>query len=89
VKFVGGVLVMAAVACYLAPDSHAAGCAERSAAHIAEHGGLYADSAWHVANGELPTCGGNAEASRSYQNNTRSNNNYDNDSRFCERRWWC
>ncbi len=62
-KFVGGVLVMAAVACYLAPDSHAAGCAERSAAHIAEHGGLYADSAWHVANGELPTCGGNAEAS--------------------------
>lgn len=31
-------------------------CEHRSAAHVAEHGGLTADSAWHIAHGDLPTC---------------------------------
>lgn len=31
-------------------------CEPRSAAHVYEHGGITADSAWHVAHGELPSC---------------------------------
>lgn len=31
-------------------------CERRSAAHVAEHGGIAADSAYHVAHGQLPTC---------------------------------
>lgn len=47
------------------PANAAPLCEQRTAAHIAEHGGLAADSAWHLANGDLPTCGG--------QEQTRSN----------------
>lgn len=40
-----------------APLAHAgADCANRGEAHIEQHGGLAADSAWHVAHGQLPTC---------------------------------
>ena len=62
-------------------------CEVRSPAHYEQHGGLKADSAWHVANGELPTCDGDgspkAESSR-----------YDSDepgkkSRYCRKKWWC
>lgn len=31
-------------------------CEPRSASHIYSHGGIDADSAWHVAHGELPSC---------------------------------
>lgn len=47
------------VVVYFAPAPHAyagAGCEARSAAHIFGHGGITADSAWHVAHGELPSC---------------------------------
>jgi hypothetical protein len=39
-----------------APAQATAGCEPRSAKHTSEHGGLIADSAWHVARGERPTC---------------------------------
>lgn len=31
-------------------------CEFRTASHSVEHGGVKADSAWHVAHGDLPTC---------------------------------
>jgi hypothetical protein len=31
-------------------------CEVRSEAHQQAHGGLVADSAWHIKRGELPTC---------------------------------
>lgn len=38
------------------PAEASPGCEHRSAAHVAEHGGIDADSAWHVAHGQLATC---------------------------------
>ena len=66
--------------------SGSVGCEYRSAKHVAEHGGLAADSAWHVANGELPTCdpGGQDRAKRSSGDGGK-----DGKSRFCRKRWWC
>lgn len=59
-------------------------CEHRSASHISSHGGLAADSAWHVANGQLPTCdtGSAAQRKDAPQQNER-------ESRFCRKRWWC
>lgn len=48
-------------------------CEVRSDAHSAEHGGVYADSAWHVAHGERPTCNGSSNSGGS------SRESYDND----------
>lgn len=31
-------------------------CEHRSNAHIQRHGGMDADSSWHIAHGERPTC---------------------------------
>lgn len=39
-----------------APAEASPACEHRSAAHVAEHGGLQADNAWHVSHGQLPTC---------------------------------
>ena len=40
-----------------APGANASvDCEHRSAAHVAEHGGLKADSEWHIAHGPRPTC---------------------------------
>lgn len=48
-----------------APAATGSGCEPRSSKHVLEHGGLAADSAWHVARGELPTCSSEASSSRS------------------------
>jgi hypothetical protein len=43
-------------------------CEVRGAAHYERHGGLKADSDWHVAQGERPTCDGdNSSADSSRQ----------------------
>lgn len=69
-------------------------CEHRSAAHIAKHGGLRADSAWHVANGELPTC----DPGESYRDSLKSefgesssetDKNTERKSRYCRKRWFC
>jgi len=49
-----------------APAAEASpGCAHRSAVHVAEHGGHAADSRWHVAHGDLPTCDPDSSGARS------------------------
>lgn len=77
-------LVFAAI--IWASDSDAAPCEHRSAAHIAEHGGLAADSAWHVAHGDLPTCG---EASSTADRDTNRDNDNEGKSRYCRKHWIC
>lgn len=102
-----GMLVVASVvACgpLLSPAGTAyAGppCERRSAAHTAQHGGLEADSAWHVRNGELPTCNGDNEGEdqqpqlddvqKPQWNYNRGNDEQPQEkkSRFCRRHWWC
>ena len=63
-----------------------AGCEPRSAKHVAEHGGLAADSAWHVAHGDRPTCGdkassssssGSSDSNRSHRASSSSNSSSD------------
>ena len=80
--------VIVVVSTVLSPSVATAsvGCEYRSAKHVAEHGGLAADSAWHVAHGELPTCDpdGQDRAKRSSGDGDR-----DKKSRFCRKRWWC
>lgn len=61
-------------------------CEYRSSVHVSEHGGLAADSAWHVAHGDLPTCD-------SQQSEPRHTEDQDGDNdRFCIGRcndkWW-
>ncbi|QFG08674.1 hypothetical protein PBI_VANISOA_82 [Mycobacterium phage Vanisoa] len=65
------------------PASAAPLCEVRSSAHIAEHGGLMADSAYHVAHGDLPTC----DTSDSARQGDKPRE--DNKSRFCRKRWYC
>lgn len=66
----------------------AAPCEHRSAAHVAEHGGLAADSAYHVAHGELPTCGnGERKASSETKNNDKPKS--DDKSRYCRKHFFC
>ncbi|QGJ88839.1 hypothetical protein SEA_YECEY3_88 [Mycobacterium phage Yecey3] len=66
----------------VAEASSAPLCEVRSDAHIAEHGGFYADSAYHIAHGELPTC--------AKESNARQGANHDDDkSRFCRKKWYC
>lgn len=67
-------------------------CEHRSAAHIERHGGLTADSAWHVRHGERPTCGAD-EASRDDGSRASAGKDKGKDrdrkSRYCRKRWWC
>ena len=67
-------------------------CEVRSEAHIERHGGLAADSAWHVANGERPTCGqeGAVKAPERAVDESFDNERGDESkSRFCRRKWFC
>ena len=58
-------------------------CELRSSVHQSEHGGLAADSAYHVSHGELPTCEG-ADPEH------RRDDHEDNDkSRYCRKHIWC
>lgn len=59
-------------------------CEHRSSAHVAEHGGMVADNAWHVSHGDLPTC------DTSEQRHDSSDDNDDEPkSRYCRRHWYC
>lgn len=65
-------------------------CEHRSAAHIAEHGGIKADNTWHVAHGDLPTC--DNEDRGSVQNpgpRNEDNNSDERKSRYCRQHWYC
>lgn len=72
---------------FLASEAHSAPltptCEVRSAAHSAEHGGLAADSAWHVAHGQLPTCEG------SDPEHHEDNDSDESKSRYCRKHWYC
>lgn len=73
-------------------------CEHRSAAHIAEHGGLKADSAWHIAHGDLPTCDDSRDEQRrddtkvsapQQSNDKQRDNDRDKKSRWCREHWYC
>ncbi len=66
----------------------AAPCEHRSAAHVAEHGGLAADSAYHVSHGELPTCNEERKTS-SDTNNNKDKSKSDGKSRYCRKHFFC
>jgi hypothetical protein len=82
------ITVFASLSVGLSPQvaSADAACEFRSAKHVAEHGGLAADSAWHVANGELPTCDPD---SKQRAKRSDGDGGKDKKSRFCRKRWWC
>lgn len=83
-----GLLIWAAIisaAVALASKSDAAPlCEVRSSAHIAEYGGLWKDSAEHVARGELPTCDPNPDAAQQ-----GGGQEEDTKSRYCRKHWYC
>ncbi|QJD52044.1 hypothetical protein PBI_MK4_72 [Mycobacterium phage MK4] len=83
-----GLLLLTPVSAQASPT-----CEYRSAAHIAEHGGLKADSAWHVAHGDRPTCDPDRHSDESTVVKTPTNNDSDRDegkkSRFCRKHWFC
>jgi len=60
-------------------------CEVRAEAHYEKHGGLVADSLYHVAQGERPTCG----AEQSPQAVSSHDESNDEKSRFCKRKWFC
>lgn len=76
--------------------AEASGCAHRSAKHVAEHGGLKADSAWHESHGQLPTCdnsnssGNNSARSHdSDRNSSKDSSDDERKSRWCRKHWYC
>ena len=77
---------LAAAVITYAPEASAMPCVHRGIAHQAEHGGFAVDSAWHVANGELPTCDSSEPVA---DNDYQDNDNREDNSRFCERHWFC
>lgn len=66
-------------------------CEHRSAVHVAEHGGLAADSAWHVAHGDLPTCDTSASEPYTHErlDSSSDEKGKGKKSRFCRRHWFC
>ncbi|QBJ04888.1 hypothetical protein SEA_ELEPHANTOON_87 [Mycobacterium phage Elephantoon] len=71
----------------VAEASSAPLCEVRSDAHVAEHGGLTADSSYHIQHGELPTCNGSEQTAR--QGDESRDNDRDNKSRYCRKHWYC
>ena len=69
-----------------APEASAAPCTARSEAHIAEHGGVIADDAYHISRGELPNC---RVDERSRREPKFSEDDSESKSRYCSRRWFC
>ncbi len=67
----------------------AAPCEHRSAAHVAEHGGLAIDSAYHVSHGELPTCSNEERKTSSGANNNNDKPKSDDKSRYCRKHFFC
>ncbi|AEJ93443.1 site-specific recombination directionality factor RDF [Mycobacterium phage Benedict] len=70
-------------------EASAAPCIPRSETHVTKHGGLKADSAWHVANGELPTCDSRSHRSDTEKSSSEDTHDDERKSRFCRKRWWC
>ncbi|AXC33344.1 hypothetical protein SEA_DUBLIN_70 [Mycobacterium phage Dublin] len=65
-------------------------CTPRSEKHVTEHGGLRADSIWHVAHGELPTCEPkSAGRERSHDDSRKKEDEKDSKSKFCRKHWFC
>lgn len=67
-------------------------CEHRSAAHAAEHGTtVEADSRWHVARGELPTCMSEPASNTSDTGKSERFDDRDKDrkSRYCRKHWFC
>ena len=88
--FIIGLTIFAlAVIFAYTPEAHAVTplCEARGQAHIDRHGGLWKDSADHVARGELPTCDPNPEASEAKADNTNPSD--EKKSRYCRKHWYC
>lgn len=68
------------------PEAQAAPCVTRSEAHIAEHGGVIADDAYHISRGELPNC---RVDERSRREPKYSEEDSESKSRYCKRKFWC
>jgi hypothetical protein len=62
-------------------------CEVRAEAHYEAHGGLVADSLYHVAQGERPTCG--AEESPKAESSQYDSDPPGKKSRYCSKRWFC
>ena len=60
-------------------------CEVRLPVHYEEHGGLWADSAYHVSNGERPTCREESATPASSSSEERD----EGKSRYCRKRWFC
>ena len=67
--------------------AEAAPCVHRGHSHIAQHGGLYADNAWHVSHGQPPSCDPGGDEPASNQRDDRDDD--DRKSRYCRKRWFC
>ena len=61
-------------------------CEVRSDAHANEHGGVWADSAYHVSQGERPTCG---LVDEHPSETSQSDSGDGGKSRYCSKRWFC
>lgn len=61
-------------------------CEVRSVAHQEAHGGLHADSTWHVSRGELPTCGAEGSTAGASSHDEKDQ---DGKSRYCRKKWFC
>lgn len=97
--FVGGFVTVGLILFYLlsasVPRSYAGPlCEARSAAHAAEHGTtVAADSRYHVARGELPTCEAQPQQRQENRSSSSSNSSksYEDEgkSRHCRKHWYC
>ncbi|AKU45468.1 site-specific recombination directionality factor RDF [Mycobacterium phage Nhonho] len=91
VWFIVGAVMLAAV--LVAPSARAdgfSGCEHRSVSHQLEHGGLRADSDWHVAHGDLPTCDPEKKSESKHDSAGQGKDRgKDNKSRYCRKRWYC
>jgi hypothetical protein len=61
-------------------------CEVRAEAHYEKHGGLFADSAYHVSQGERPTCGAE-ETPQTVSSPDETSD--EGKSRYCRKRWFC
>lgn len=86
-RFVAALGLAAVVSTAIQPGAAYADvtCTYRSDTHISAHGGLKADSAYHVMHGELPTCDQEKESDR----DNEKKKDRDKKSRFCRKRWFC
>jgi len=60
-------------------------CEVRAETHYEAHGGLTADSLYHVSKGERPTCG----SEESHTVITSHDEPDDGKSHYCRKRWFC